>query len=61
MSASQILADLDIIPFNKDTKVVPQIAKMTENVYYGRFIMLCNDYFTNMSISTRLSLYELCK
>ncbi|XP_053387320.1 uncharacterized protein LOC123542904 [Mercenaria mercenaria] len=34
MSASQILTDLDVIQFNKDNKVVPQISNMTENIYY---------------------------
>ncbi|XP_060555548.1 uncharacterized protein LOC132716319 isoform X1 [Ruditapes philippinarum] len=34
MSASQILTDLDILQFNKDDKVVPQISNMTENIYY---------------------------
>lgn len=43
MSASQILTDLDILPFNKDDKVVPQISSMTENIYYGMYIHIENN------------------
>lgn len=34
MSASQILSDIDVIPFKKDDKVVPQVSNMTENIYF---------------------------
>ncbi|KAL4216430.1 hypothetical protein ACF0H5_024155 [Mactra antiquata] len=34
MSASQILTDLDKLPFDKDGAVVAQVSNMTENIYY---------------------------
>ena len=43
MSASQILADLDMLPFDKESKVVPQIETMTENIYYGKKYRICHE------------------
>ncbi|XP_052786890.1 myosin-11-like isoform X3 [Mya arenaria] len=34
MSASQLITELEALTFNKDDKVVPQISKMSDNVYY---------------------------
>jgi len=36
MSASQLITDLDVMTFNKEDKVMPQVSNMTENIYYGR-------------------------
>ena len=38
MSASQILADLDTVPFDQSVQVQPQLENMTDNVYYGKFL-----------------------
>ena len=40
MSASQILADIDTVPFDQSTKVQPQLENMTDNVYYGKFLQI---------------------
>jgi len=36
MSASQLLTELESLQFNREDKIVPQIANMTENIYYGK-------------------------